>query len=87
MKIQALTSFQGKSFLDKIHESTKNSADMTDSIVVPRTIFKGYLGIMGGTTLVTLGNLMDKTKYPKLFKGTMAWLQGFQPLCTAHGRL
>ena len=58
--------------LSKFHECTKNSADMTDTILVPRTIFKGYLGIMTGTTLVTLGGLVNKTKHPKLFKGTMA---------------
>lgn len=61
-----------KSWLDKIHENTKNSSDLTDTIVVPRTIFKGYLGIMTGTTLVTLGGLVNRTKHPKLFKGTMA---------------
>lgn len=61
-----------QSFLDKLHAYTKNSADMTDTIVVSRTIFKGYLGIMTGTTLVTLGGLVNKTKHPKLFKGTMA---------------
>ena len=59
------------SFLEKFHSCTKNSADMTDTILVPRTIFKGYLGIMTGTTLVTLGGLVNKTKHPKLFKGTM----------------
>ena len=61
-----------KSFLDDIHSKVKNSSDMTDTIVVPRTIFKGYLGIMTGTTLVTLGGLVDKTKHNKLFKGAMA---------------
>ena len=66
------TQKQRESWLDKIHEKTKNSSDMTDTIVVPRTIFKGYLGIMTGTTLVTLGGLVNKTKHPKLFKGTMA---------------
>ncbi len=69
---KANTTPQNKSWLDKIHENTHNSSDMTDTIVVPRTIFKGYLGIMTGTTLVTLGGLINKTKYPKLFKGTMA---------------
>lgn len=58
--------------LEKFHENVKNSADMTDTILVPRTIFKGYLGIMSGTTLVTLAGLINKTKYTKLFKGTMA---------------
>lgn len=56
-------------FLDKFHTKTKNSADMTDTIVVPRTIFKGYLGIMTGTTLVTLGGLAQKK--PKLNKTLM----------------
>lgn len=80
MKIQSLCSYsfcaangnQKGSFLDKIHENTKNSADLNDTIIVPRTIFKGYLGIMAGTTLITLGGLMNKTKHPALFKGTMA---------------
>ncbi|CCY63866.1 MAG: hypothetical protein ACLSA2_10620 [Candidatus Gastranaerophilaceae bacterium] len=53
-------------FLEKFHTCTKNSADMTDTIVVPRTIFKGYLGIMTGTTLVTLGGLLNK--HPKTNK-------------------
>ena len=78
MKIQTITNlgFAGtsssrQSWLDRIQEKTRNSSDMTDTIVVPRTIFKGYLGIMAGTTLVTLGGLVNKTKHPKLFKTTM----------------
>lgn len=61
-----------KSFLDNIQSKVKNSSDMTDTIVVPRTIFKGYLGIMTGTTLVTLGGLINREKHPIPFKGTMA---------------
>ncbi len=81
MKIAGITNyprFNGNqntkkdTFLDKLHTYAKNSADMNDTIVVARTIFKGYLGIMTGTTLVTLGGLVNKTKHPKLFKGTMA---------------
>ncbi len=76
MKIQNIHSFnfRGKNsnWLDKIYENTRNSADLNDTIIVPRTIFKGYLGIMTGTTLITLGGLMNKTKHPALFKGTMA---------------
>lgn len=77
MKIQTIPNYSSftssnKSFLDRIHENTRNSADMTDTIVVPRTIFKGYLGIMAVTTLVTLAGITNKTKFPKLFKGTMA---------------
>ena len=78
MKIQQISRYnftsnaQTKSWLDRIHENTKNKSDMTDAIVVPRTIFKGYLGIMAGTTLITLGGLVNRANYPKLFKGTMA---------------
>lgn len=73
MKIQNNVTFTAsKSFLDRLHTYSKNSADMNDTIIVPRTIFKGYLGIMTGTTLVTLGGLVNKKKSPNLFKGTMA---------------
>lgn len=57
---------QNSDFLTKFHEKVKNPADMTDTIVVPRTIFKGYLGIMAGTTLITLGSLFNK--HPKASK-------------------
>ncbi len=78
MKIQGIQSYtfkgnsdrQNRSWLDKIHENTKNSADMTDTIVVPRTIFKGYLGIMAGTTILTLGSLVYN--HPKIFKTVTA---------------
>ena len=46
--------------LKMFHDKAKNSADMTDSILVPRTIFKGYLGIMTGTTLLTLSSFTSK---------------------------
>lgn len=77
VSIKSSNNFSGvsqsrKSWLDRIHENTRNNADMTDAIVVPRTIFKGYLGIMTGTTIVTLGGLVNKAKHPKIFKGTMA---------------
>ena len=76
MKVQSYTNFNNftsnkNSVLDKIHEKTKNSADLTDTIVVPRTIFKGYLGIMTGTTIVTLSSLINRAKFPKFFKGGM----------------
>lgn len=63
---------KNKGFLETFQDNVKNTADMTDTIVVPRTIFKGYLGIMTGTTLVTAANLLNKAKWPKLFKTTMA---------------
>jgi len=58
-----------QSFLDRLHTYTKNSADMNDTVIVPRTIFKGYLGVMAGTTLVTLGGLFNK--HPKTNKTFM----------------
>lgn len=89
MKINKITynqtTFQGSheykkpNFLEKFYDNTKNSADMTDAILVPRTIFKGYLGIMSGTTLITLGSVLNK--YSKLSKsltitGLLASLYG-----------
>ena len=50
-------------FLLKFHENARNQADMTDTVVVPRTIFKGYLGFMAGTTLTSIGALLKK--HPK----------------------
>ena len=32
----------GQKFTDKFITHTKNAADMNDTVVVPRTIFKGY---------------------------------------------
>lgn len=68
-KIQSTTAFTAqpaqqkeRSFLDKFQTKVKNSADINDTIVVPRTIFKGYLGIMTGTTLLTLGSLLSNRK-------------------------
>ena len=53
-------------FIENFYNRTRNNADMTDAILVPRTIFKGYLGIMVGTTLVTLGSILNKS--PKISK-------------------
>lgn len=66
-------------YLKMFHDRAKNSADMTDSILVPRTIFKGYLGIMTGTTLITIGSLLSKhSKISKPFSigGLIASLYG-----------
>ena len=56
----------GRKLLDNFQTKVRNSADLNDTIIVPRTIFKGYLGIMTGTTLLTLGSLL--TKHPKISK-------------------
>ena len=46
-----------KKFTDKFQTNLRNSADMSDCISVPRTIFKGFLGIMFGTTLASIAGL------------------------------
>lgn len=52
-------------FLDKFETSIRNSADLSDTIKVPRTIFKGYLAFMAGTALTTVAAIAQK-KYPKV---------------------
>lgn len=59
---QKESKFNTKINLENFYTKARNSADMTDAILVPRTIFKGYLGIMAGTTLLTLGSLISKHK-------------------------
>ena len=68
-----------KSYLDNFSTKVKNSADLNDTITVPRTIFKGYLGVMSGMTLLTLGGLTSK--FPKISKpltilGTLVSMYG-----------
>ncbi|MBQ8167995.1 hypothetical protein IJZ97_01075 [bacterium] len=55
--IQFTNNQQKQKFTDKFYTHTKNSADMNDTVVVPRTIFKGYLAFMAGTTMTSLGAL------------------------------
>lgn len=65
--------------LEKFYTNVQNSADMTDTLIVPRTIFKGYLGIMAGTTLVTIGSLLNKYKKiskPLTIAGLLSSLYG-----------
>lgn len=50
---------------DKFQTKLKNVSDMQDCIVVPRTIFKGYLGIMTGTTLGSVASLMKPSPLKK----------------------
>lgn len=41
-------------FLSKFETNIINSADLNDTVQVPRTIFKGYLAFMSGSALATL---------------------------------
>lgn len=53
-----------RSFLDKFETSMRNSADLNDTVQVPRTIFKGYLAFMAGAALSTLA-LIAKNNHLK----------------------
>lgn len=54
---------KNRSFLDKFETGIRNSADLNDTVQVPRTIFKGYLAFMAGATLTTFAIIAKK--YPK----------------------
>lgn len=58
--IQNSAQTKKKHLTDKFETKLKNSTDMSDCISVPRTIFKGYLGIMFGTSLAAGANLIKK---------------------------
>lgn len=53
------------SAIDKFETEIKNSADMNDTIKVPRTIFKGYLAFTASTSFLTVAMLAAK-KHPNL---------------------
>jgi len=52
------------SILDKFETNIRNSADMNDTIKVPRTIFKGYLAFCAGSALMPVASMI-KNKLPK----------------------
>lgn len=82
MKISALNSYSPKftshkassdqepkeNFLDKFKTDIINSADLNDTIQVPRTIFKGYLAFTAGTALTTVAAIA-KNRLPKVSNG------------------
>lgn len=49
-------------FFDKISEKVVNPKDITDTVKVPRTIFKGYLSFMIGSTLMFMANPIKEIK-------------------------
>ena len=51
-----------KNLIDRMNGYARNSRDMNDTVVVPRTIFKGYLSFMIGTSILTLASLMKPEK-------------------------
>ena len=57
-----IKSAKPKKITDKFETYLKNSADINDCIAVPRTIFKGYLGVMFGTALASVSALLKPSK-------------------------
>ena len=64
-------------FTDNFQTKLKNSADMSDCITVPRTIFKGYLGVMTGTTLAIVAGLTKNKTLKTTFMLTGAALSTY----------
>lgn len=51
-----------KSFLEKFETGMVNSADLNDTIKVPRTIFKGYMAFMVSSALLAITTIFNKNK-------------------------
>lgn len=49
-------------FFDKISEKVVNPKDISDTVKMPRTIFKGYLSFMIGSTLMFMANPIKDIK-------------------------
>lgn len=49
-------------FTDKFSSKIKNSADLNDCVAVPRSVFKGYLAFMLGTTIAYVANYIPNKK-------------------------
>lgn len=66
-----------KKITDKFETKLKNSADMNDCIAVPRTIFKGYLGVMFGTALASIAGMLKPSKTKMALSLTAIGLSAF----------
>src|SRR5574344_2334876 len=51
---------QKHDLINKFQTGIKNSADMNDTVVVPRTIFKGYMAFTASTSLGALAAALKK---------------------------
>ncbi len=58
------------SFTDNFSTKIKNSADLNDCVSVPRSVFKGYLAFMLGTSALTIGTFIPQ-KANKVKTGLM----------------
>ena len=53
-----------REFIDVLTENVKNPRDVKDCVAVPRGIFKAYLYLMAGSSIMMLANLL-----PQKWKG------------------
>lgn len=56
---------QKNGLIDRFETKMINSADLNDTVKVPRTIFKGYLAFFAGTALTTIAAIA-KNKHKKI---------------------
>ena len=52
-------------FIDIISKKVINSRDITDTVTMPRSIFKGYLCFTTGTVINSIAPIFSKTKLAK----------------------
>lgn len=62
------------SALDKFHTAIVNSADMSDTIEVPRTIFKGYMAFTVATGFSALAAALKKHQKTSTVLATLSAL-------------
>ena len=55
-----------KDFLDIFSEKVANRKDITDTVVVPRAIFKGYLCFTAGTAINAIAGMIKKGTVSKV---------------------
>lgn len=65
LSVQFTNGQQHQKITDRFYSNVKNSADMNDTVVVPRTIFKGYLALMAGTTMTALASFSKSSRIKK----------------------
>ena len=56
---------EGKDILDIMSEKIVNRKDITDTVTVPRSIFKGYLCFTAGTAVNAIAGMLKQGKMSK----------------------
>jgi len=57
-----------REFIDVIADNVRNPRDVEDCVAVPRGIFKAYIYLMAGSSvMLTAAALPQKWKFPKMF--------------------